>query len=113
MRTQLLLLGTLLLFTPFLSAQDPERAAAAMREDAINQRMRMKPVIVTDGDRQASTPRAVNVDQAQQKTDELNTLIKSVNVDVGNLRKGILSSDLNSKLKRIEKLAKELRRALE
>lgn len=47
--------------------------------------------------------------QVQRDADELVSLAKSVSGDVGQTRKGIRPRDLEHNLKRIEKLAKQLR----
>jgi len=61
----------------------------------------------------ASGPRTVaeqpNLEQVQRDADELVSLAKSVSGDVGQTRKGIRPRDLDGNLKRIGKLAKQLR----
>jgi hypothetical protein len=43
----------------------------------------------------------------------MNHLLQEVNGDVVRASKGVLNKDLNAKLKRLEKLAKEVRQAFE
>jgi hypothetical protein len=59
------------------------------------------------------TGRALDVREIAKKTKELNELVHLVNVDVINMNKGIMAADLGEKLKKIEKLSKELRRSLD
>jgi hypothetical protein len=57
--------------------------------------------------------RSYDFDEMRRKTIEMNELLQSVNGDVVKVSKGIISADLSKKLKRIEKLARELRRDVE
>jgi hypothetical protein len=54
---------------------------------------------------------AARVDQAQleREAEELARLAQSVRPDVGRLRQGVLPKDVAEKLKRIERLSKQLR----
>ena len=51
----------------------------------------------------------VDFTKAHQDADELATLSNSIPADIDQVSKGLLSKDLDQKLKRIEKLAKQLR----
>lgn len=115
MRTLLLFLGVLSATMAFgqASAPDPGAAAEKMKIDAINQRIRMQQVPSSDKDGTPIAGRRINLVELQQKTDELNKLVKSLDGDMVNLRKGVLAADLDQRLKKIEKLAKEIRRSLE
>jgi hypothetical protein len=50
--------------------------------------------------------------QLRREADELSTLAQSVPADVDKVAKGLHPKELDEKLKRIEKLAKQLRRDL-
>ena len=88
-------------------AGDVERA----RVDDMNQRLKGKQVAYSEESlRPGKTYDFVEI---QKKTIELNHLIQDVNGDVGKASKGVMSTDMNKRLKRIEKLAKEIRQAFE
>jgi HAMP domain-containing protein len=56
------------------------------------------------------TPRRnIDLGKLKQDADELAGLAQSVPQDIDQTAKGVLPKDLNAKLKRIEKLAKQLR----
>jgi hypothetical protein len=105
----------LLLTMPIGFAQSPagnpsgeiERA----REDAMNQRLRGKDVLASEGS--LKTGRTYDFVTIQRKTIEMNHLLQDVNGDVVKASKGVLNKDLSAKLKRLEKLAKEVRQAFE
>lgn len=109
-----LLFAVLLAIAPLAFAQSaaPDKSAERAQIEQMNQRLRGSSINVTD---EQTTPgkRRVDITEVQRRTDELNGLVKSVNFDLVNLRKGILAADLTEKLKRIEKLAKQLRQTLE
>ncbi len=103
-------------FVPAMSAQnaDPDAVANAATMQHITDRMRGKQLPVQD--RQgiaAPTGKTLNIRDIAVKTRELNEVVHSVNLDVINMSKGILAADLTAKLKKIEKLSKELRRSFE
>jgi hypothetical protein len=56
--------------------------------------------------------RKIDTQQIKRDADELAKLTEEVPPDVERAGKGVLSKDLNERLKRIEKLAKQLRREL-
>ena len=59
------------------------------------------------------TPRpTIDLDKLKRDADELAALARSVPPDVDQTAKGVLPKDLGPKLKRIEKLAKQLRSQL-
>ena len=59
------------------------------------------------------TPRrAVDPAQLKREAEELSMLAQSFPTDIEKLRKGLHPKDLDEKLKRIEKLSKQLRREL-
>lgn len=61
-------------------------------------------------DTPSATPRrAIDLDKLKHDADELAALAQSVPPDVEQTAKGALPKDLGAKLKRIEKLAKQLR----
>jgi molecular chaperone GrpE (heat shock protein) len=109
MRNPLLLFGALSVFLSLSAAQNPSAVASGMREDAIYQRTRGK-VTVTEESHTVSAP---DIDKMQQKSEELNRLAKELDADFSNLRKGVVSTEMSHRLKRIEKLAKEIRQGLE
>ena len=57
----------------------------------------------------ATPRRTIDLDKLKHDADELSALAQSVPPDVDQTAKGVLPKDLASKLKRIEKLAKQLR----
>ena len=64
-------------------------------------------------DTPSATPRrTIDLDKVKHDADELAALAQSVPPDVEQTAKGVLPKDLGSKLKRIEKLAKQLRSQL-
>jgi hypothetical protein len=111
MRPVIALFGSLLLFSAFTSAQSPNAAAATMRADAIRERTRGKVTLTTDDPHQ-NIP-APDLAKVQQQSDELNQLVKSLDDDIVSMRKGLMAADMSQKLKRIEKLAKEIRHNIE
>lgn len=54
-------------------------------------------------------PQKVDLTKVRENANELANLAQSVPTDVEQTTRGILPKDLNAKLKRIEKLAKQLR----
>jgi len=78
----------------------------------MNEKLRTQQIHNVDGTPKPNG-RMVNVAEVIKKTNELNTLVRSVNGDVAGLNKGMLAVDLTQKLKKIEKLAKDLRHDLE
>jgi hypothetical protein len=57
-------------------------------------------------------PKAADPAKLQREADELTKLAASIPDDVDRASKGVLATDLNARLKRIEKLAKQLRREI-
>jgi hypothetical protein len=108
------LLVMLLLTMPlgFGQSGNPSGEIERIREDAMNERLRGKDVVAWD---QSTKPGGKTYDFAtiQKKTIEMNHLLQEVNGDVVQASKGVLNKDLNAKLKRLEKLAKEVRQAFE
>ncbi len=51
----------------------------------------------------------VDLDKLSSEAEELATIAKTIPTDVDNMQKGVVASDMVEKLKRIEKLAKQLR----
>jgi hypothetical protein len=104
--TLLLLLG-LIVPSGFGQSGSLERA----REEAINQRLKGKDVMVSE---ESIRPgKTLDFATIQKKTIEMNYLLQDVDGDVVKASKGIHTKDLNAKLKRLEKLAKEVRQAFE
>jgi|SRR5579871_2979586 len=56
--------------------------------------------------------RKIDVSQLEAQANEMAKLATGVPPDIDQLRKGLLAKDLESNLKRIEKLSKQLRREL-
>lgn len=88
-----------------------EQDAIRARERSDNERMRGQKVQVSDETLKAG--RDVDLVKVQKKNAEMNELVKSVNLDLQNLQKGVRAADLPKKLKQLEKLAKELRQSIE
>ena len=57
-------------------------------------------------------PKPADPAELKREADELTKLAASIPDDVDRASKGVLASDLNERLKRIEKLSKHLRREL-
>lgn len=107
----LLFLTILLVPYSFGQAPSPADAAERARVEDMYQRMRGKEVTVSvESLRPGKT---YDFAAIKQKTIELNQLIQAVNGDVVQANKGVLNTDMNKRLKRIEKLAKEIRQAFE
>jgi hypothetical protein len=100
----------LLVFSSMAFAQREQDAIRA-RERTDNERMRGQRVQINDQTLKAG--RDVDLAKVQKKNDEMNELVKSVNLDLQNLQKGVRAADLPKKLKQLEKLAKELRQTVE
>jgi len=112
MRNLVVTFAILAVSTSLAQGPDPGAAAERMKLETINQRVKMQPVPVKDQSQSPTAPRKVDLGKVQQKTDELNQLVKSLNGDVVNLRQGVLAADMDQRLKRIEKLAKEIRQSI-
>lgn len=111
MRVPIVAVGLLLLSSSIALAQHGEQDAIRARERSDSERMRGQKVQVND---QTLKPgRDVDLLKVQKKNQELNELVKSVNLDLQNLQRGVRAADLPKKLKQLEKLAKELRQSLE
>ena len=109
------LLVVLLLTMPLGFGQsavgNPSGEIERAREDAMNQRLRGKDVVASEISlKPGKTYDFVTI---QKKTIEMNHLLQEVNGDVVKASKGVLNKDLSAKLKRLEKLAKEVRQAFE
>jgi len=108
------LLVMLLLTMPLGFGQlgNPSSEIERIREEGMNERLRGKDVLASEG---STKPGGKTYDFAtiQKKTIEMNHLLQEVNGDVVQASKGVLNKDLNAKLKRLEKLAKEVRQAFE
>jgi len=110
---RLLTLATLLFLLSPVVAQDIGSGVQAAREEEQRQRMRGRSVVVEDVDSAKISPRTVNLSDIQSKTKELSGLVQSLNGDMKTLQKGMLPADMTQRLKRIEKLAKDLRHTLQ
>jgi len=96
------LLFTLLLFVPLLLAQRVRPAGQTQAGQASAQFDKTVPP-------PAFQPQSANLTQLMQDADELANLAQSIPPAVNQTTKGLLPKDLDQKLKRIEKLAKQLR----
>jgi hypothetical protein len=96
------LLFTLLFFTSLVSAQRTRPAGQHEAGKAEAQFDKDVPPPVHQ-------PQTVDLSRLRQDADELANLARSVPPDVDQTTRGILPKDLDQKLKRIEKLAKQLR----
>jgi hypothetical protein len=113
MRTLGCLLLLILSLMPYAIGQAPNPAASVERArmEQMDERLKGKDVIASEESlRPGKTYDFVTI---KQKTIELNHLIQDVDGDVVNASKGVLSADMSKRLKRIEKLAKEIRQAFE
>ena len=114
MKHTLVLAAVLFLSLPvWAQGADPARAGNQARMDSLNHRLQGKTFPVEEGDSAKVVSRTINLVDFQNKTIELNGLVRSVNADMKTLQQGMLPADLTQRLKRIEKLAKELRHTLE
>jgi len=109
MRNHLSLVAALLLVTS-MSGQAPESAIKARMSSDLD-RTRLSNVAVND--QQLKPGRSLDLAHVRDQTIEMNKLIQSINADVVNLQQGVLSVDLQKKLKRLEKLAKDVRQSVE
>jgi hypothetical protein len=110
MRAPLLFVGLLLVSSAIASAQSQAAISAHERSDA--ERMRGVRVPMSDETLKPGG-RDLDLGKVQKKNMEINELVRSVNLDLQNLQKGVRAADLPKKLKQLEKLAKELRQSLE
>ncbi len=103
MRPLLLTLGlVLLVVSPVLAQTDPRSPGIRQAQQADAQAQRdipppAKPVL------------RIDLDKLSKEADELATIAKTIPSDVDNIQKGVIASDMVEKLRRIEKLAKQLR----
>lgn len=111
---RLLPLATLLLLlAPAVAQVDPGRDGELIKAQQQQERNRGKTEGVEDIDNRKTTSRRVNLADIQSKTRELNGLVQSLNADMKTLQQGMVPADMTQRLKRIEKLAKNLRNTLE
>jgi hypothetical protein len=111
MRKTILVLGAALLIAPNVLAQRGETEAVRARMASDAERMRGEKVPIKDETLKAG--RDVDLPQLQKKQEEMKELVQSINVDLQNMQAGVRAADLPQKLKKLEKLAKELRQRLE
>jgi hypothetical protein len=110
MLNRLMMVGALLLLVTAMSGQAVDSAIKA-RMTADLDRTRGNNVTVSD---QTTKPgRSLDLAHVRDQTVEMNQLVVSINADVVGLQKGVLAADLHKKLKRLEKLAKDLRQSVE
>jgi hypothetical protein len=97
------LLGVAILLSLFSFSTTPQHA---------------KPAGISTGDTLANqqveppmkaSPRQINIDQVNSETQELRRLADGLPAQIDQVTKGQLPKDLSDNLKRIEKLAKQLR----
>ncbi len=60
-----------------------------------------------------ASPRRIDAARVKNQADELARIASGIPADVDQVGKGLLPKELNDKLRRIEKLSKQLRQALE
>lgn len=85
------------------SAQNPQ-SGSGMPGASQSQPERVLPAAAPQG--------KANADQLQRNAEELMTLTQSIPTDIDALNRGLLPKDMVDKLKRIEKLSKQLRKQL-
>ncbi len=110
MRKLLLVTGALLVLATAMYGQ-AEQSAIQARLDSDMERMRGQRIKVVE--QKLGTGRNLDFEHVRQQAIEINQLIVSINADVVNMQKGVMSAELNKKLKRLEKLAKVLRQSIE
>jgi len=88
------------------SAQNPQSAPDIHTQNA-NQQQPARPAPAP-----AQRGKA-NAEQLQRDADELMALTQSIPADIDTVNRGLLPKDVADKLKRIEKLSKQLRKELE
>jgi hypothetical protein len=106
----------LLLFSLLLLAQNipgAEAAADRARIDTINDRLKGHKVAVEDASSRLQKMTPADFQRIENKRIEMNRLVVGVNKDFDNANRGVLAADIGDKLKRIEKLAKQLRKEFE
>jgi hypothetical protein len=105
----------LCMFAPALYSQNGASAVERAHTDAINDRLRAqradtpKPTSSTA----PALPSKYDRMRMLKKNQELKALMQSVENDIALADRGVLAADLTKKLKRVEKLAKELRQEFE
>ena len=90
---------------------NPSGGVEQLRVENINQRLKGKTVVYSE--ESVKPGKTYDFVTIQKKTVEMNHLLQEVDGDVVAASKGVLNKDLSSKLKRLEKLAKEVRQAFE
>jgi hypothetical protein len=110
MRNLLVTTGALLLLVTAMSGQAAESAIRARLKSDLD---RTRGNTIQTNDQTLKAGRNPDMVHVFKQTEEMNRLVESINTDVVNLQKGVISADLHTKLKRLEKLAKELRQAVE
>ncbi|MFZ0958237.1 MAG: hypothetical protein WAN60_17980 [Candidatus Sulfotelmatobacter sp.] len=111
MLTRLAGLLLVLIVAPALSQQTSPQAGIQSRiEKKIDWHNEMAESTVPPGATDAATARLQTM---HQDAEELSALEVSLYPDLQQLRKGLLSKDLNEKLKKMEKLSKKLRRDMQ
>jgi len=107
----LLLLLVLLMPAGYSQSANPSASIERARAENINSRLRGTSVLASEETEKPG--KTYDFATIQKKTIEMNHLLQEVNGDVVAASKGVLNKDLNAKLKRLEKLAKEVRQAFE
>jgi hypothetical protein len=98
----------LFLLIPALGLQSKMQQQISQREQSHQERISQVVNATAEPDAAAALRQTIHHD-----AEELSALSGSVQVDLRQLRSGILAKDLNEKLKRMEKLSKKLRREME
>ncbi len=94
-----------LVFMVAASAQNPQSAPDIHTQNA-NQQQPARPTPAP------AQPGKTNAEQLQRDADELMALTQSIPADIDTVNRGLLPKDVTDKLKRIEKLSKQLRKEL-
>jgi hypothetical protein len=102
---RLIVLSAVLSSAPALFAQRPIPPGVRQADQAEEQRQKDLPPAPTQHS-------SIDLAKLKHDADELATLAQSIPPEVDQTTKGILPKDLGDKLKRIEKLAKQLRSQL-
>jgi len=113
MRARFLVVAAMLVGAVLLSGQYPPISASNPNGFPTRTRVgRNSPTDQPQEEKPQPVRRKIDTEQIKRDADELAKLTEEVPPDVERAGKGVISKDLTERLKRIEKLAKQLRREL-
>ena len=105
MKTPAICLAILLCWVAPAWAQGPIIRPGTMEAEKAERQPKVPPLY-------SPHPKPLDPAKLKSEAEELTQLAASIPADVDRASKGLLPTDLNARLKRIEKLAKQLRREL-